>query len=83
MTWPLSVKRSAPTRARTGAGWLPALTVPVPSLSPAAPGGGGTLIALAIDGEVVAGVATSPGMRRRWWGLPGMGAWTTVSAGQW
>lgn len=36
----------------------------------------GTLIALEVDGEVAFGVATSPGMGRRWWGVPGEGAWT-------
>lgn len=36
----------------------------------------GTLIALEVAGEVAVGVATSPGLRRRWWGIPGEGAWT-------
>jgi histidinol-phosphatase len=36
----------------------------------------GTLIALVQDGEVKLGVASSPGLRRRWWALRGEGAWT-------
>ena len=42
----------------------------------------GTLIALAIDGVPVVGVASSPAMGRRWWAARGMGAWTTASAGE-
>jgi histidinol-phosphatase len=36
----------------------------------------GTLIALEDRGEVVVGVASSPGLRRRWWAARGVGAWT-------
>lgn len=36
----------------------------------------GTLIALAVDGEPVVGVATAPALGRRWWGARGLGAWT-------
>ena len=39
----------------------------------------GTLIALAVDGVPVVGVASSPAMGRRWWAARGMGAWTTAS----
>ncbi len=39
----------------------------------------GTLIALAIDGVPVVGVASSPAMGRRWWAARGMGAWTIES----
>jgi histidinol-phosphatase len=42
----------------------------------------GTLIALAIDGVPVVGVASSPAMGRRWWAARGMGAWTSASAGE-
>ncbi|WP_420837056.1 inositol monophosphatase family protein [Agromyces badenianii] len=42
----------------------------------------GTLIALAVDGEPVVGVASSPAMGRRWWGAKGSGAWTTASAAE-
>ncbi len=35
----------------------------------------GTLIALAIDGDPVVGVVSSPAMGRRWWGARGHGAW--------
>ncbi|GAA4370874.1 inositol monophosphatase family protein [Agromyces bauzanensis] len=42
----------------------------------------GTLIALAIDGVPVVGVATSPAMGRRWWAARGMGAWTIESAAE-
>ncbi|GAA4184208.1 histidinol-phosphatase [Gryllotalpicola kribbensis] len=35
----------------------------------------GTLIALAVDGEVVAGVASMPALRQRWWAAKGEGAW--------
>jgi histidinol-phosphatase len=35
----------------------------------------GTLIALAIDGEPVVGVVSSPALGRRWWGARGHGAW--------
>jgi histidinol-phosphatase len=42
----------------------------------------GTLIALAVDGVPVVGVASSPAMGRRWWAARGMGAWTSASAGE-
>src|SRR5690606_15737840 len=35
-----------------------------------------TLIALAIDDEVVVGVVSSPQLNRRWWASKGNGAWT-------
>jgi histidinol-phosphatase len=35
----------------------------------------GSLIALAVDGEVVVGVASAPALGRRWWGASGKGAW--------
>lgn len=35
-----------------------------------------TLIALAIDGEPVVGVCSSPAFGQRWWGSRGAGAWT-------
>jgi histidinol-phosphatase len=38
--------------------------------------GWGTLVALLQDDEVVVGVASSPGLRRRWWASRGAGAWT-------
>lgn len=34
----------------------------------------GTLIALAVDGEPVVGVVSSPALERRWWGARGLGA---------
>ncbi|WP_448810429.1 inositol monophosphatase family protein [Agromyces bauzanensis] len=42
----------------------------------------GTLIALAIDGVPVVGVASSPAIGRRWWAARGMGAWTIESAAE-
>jgi Inositol monophosphatase family len=36
----------------------------------------GTLIALEIAGEVAVGVASAPGLGRRWWAARGEGAWT-------
>ena len=42
----------------------------------------GTLIALAVEGVPVVGVASSPAMGRRWWAARGLGAWTTASAGE-
>ncbi|MFC0681104.1 inositol monophosphatase family protein [Lysobacter korlensis] len=36
----------------------------------------GTLIALAVDGEPVVGVVSSPALGRRWWGARGHGAWS-------
>jgi len=42
----------------------------------------GSLIALAVDGVPVVGVASSPAMGRRWWAARGHGAWTTASAGE-
>ena len=35
----------------------------------------GSLIALAVDGEPVVGVASAPALGRRWWGATGQGAW--------
>jgi histidinol-phosphatase len=35
----------------------------------------GTLIALQDHGETVLGVASAPALARRWWGVPGAGAW--------
>ena len=35
-----------------------------------------TLIALAVDGEVVLGVVSAPQLQRRWWASKGHGAWT-------
>ena len=35
----------------------------------------GTLIALSVDGEVVAGVASMPALGQRWWAAKGEGAW--------
>jgi len=35
----------------------------------------GSLVALAIDGVPVVGVASAPALRRRWWGATGQGAW--------
>ncbi|AYG02411.1 inositol monophosphatase family protein [Gryllotalpicola protaetiae] len=35
----------------------------------------GTLVALAVDGEVVAGVASMPALGQRWWAAKGGGAW--------
>jgi len=35
-----------------------------------------TLIALAVDGEVVLGVVSAPALQRRWWAAKGGGAWT-------
>jgi histidinol-phosphatase len=35
-----------------------------------------TLIALAVDGEVVLGVVSAPALQRRWWAVKGGGAWT-------
>ena len=42
----------------------------------------GTLIALAVDGVPVVGVASSPAMGRRWWAAAGGGAWTDDASGQ-
>ncbi|WP_373692895.1 histidinol-phosphatase [Agromyces silvae] len=41
----------------------------------------GTLIALAVDGTPVVGVASSPALGRRWWASTGHGAWTTDAPG--
>jgi histidinol-phosphatase len=42
-----------------------------------------SLIALAVDGEPVVGVASAPALGRRWWAARGEGAWTTdVPGGQ-
>lgn len=35
-----------------------------------------TLIALAVDDEVVVGVVSAPALQRRWWAVKGGGAWT-------
>ncbi len=35
-----------------------------------------TLIALEVDGEIVAGVVSAPQLQRRWWASKGNGAWT-------
>lgn len=35
----------------------------------------GSLIALAVDGVPVVGVASAPALGRRWWGATGLGAW--------
>src|SRR5690606_11999617 len=35
-----------------------------------------TLIALAVDGEVVVGLVSAPQLQRRWWAAKGQGAWT-------
>lgn len=35
-----------------------------------------TLIALAVDEEVVVGVVSAPALQRRWWATAGHGAWT-------
>ena len=35
-----------------------------------------TLIALAVDGEVVLGIVSAPQLHRRWWAVAGIGAWT-------
>lgn len=35
-----------------------------------------TLIALAVDEEVVVGVVSAPALQRRWWATTGHGAWT-------
>jgi histidinol-phosphatase len=35
-----------------------------------------TLIALAVDGDVVLGVVSAPQLHRRWWAAAGAGAWT-------
>lgn len=40
----------------------------------------GTLIALAVDGEPVVGVVSSPALARRWWAARGMGAWVSENA---
>jgi len=41
----------------------------------------GTLIALAMDGNPVVGVASAPALGRRWWAARGHGAWTNVMNG--
>lgn len=38
-----------------------------------------TLIALAVDDEVVLGVVSAPQLQRRWWASTGQGAWTGKS----
>jgi histidinol-phosphatase len=37
-----------------------------------------TLIALLVDGQPVAGVASAPALGRRWWAAAGGGAWTSA-----
>ncbi|HEX3588609.1 MAG TPA: histidinol-phosphatase [Pseudonocardiaceae bacterium] len=39
----------------------------------------GTLIALLVDGEPVAGLASAPALGRRWWAAAGHGAWTSAT----
>ena len=41
----------------------------------------GTLIALAIDGAPVVGVASAPALGLRWWGARGLGAWVDRTDG--
>ncbi|WP_353988769.1 inositol monophosphatase family protein [Ruicaihuangia caeni] len=41
----------------------------------------GTLIALAIDGDVVLGVVSAPALGRRWWASRGEGAWMQHEGG--
>lgn len=40
-----------------------------------------TLIALAIDGKPIVGVASAPAFGKRWWGAAGLGAWMSVDGG--
>lgn len=42
----------------------------------------GTMIGLQIDGVVRLGVVSSPALGRRWWGAPGLGAWTNTPDGE-
>ena len=42
----------------------------------------GTLIALAVDGDPVVGVVSSPALGRRWWGATGHGAWGQQHGGE-
>jgi histidinol-phosphatase len=42
----------------------------------------GTLIALAIDGVPVVGVASSPALGKRWWAAKGHGAWVATGGGE-
>ncbi len=42
----------------------------------------GTLIALAVDGEPIVGVVSSPALEQRWWAARGLGAWTSRSGGE-
>ena len=42
----------------------------------------GSLIALAVDGTVVAGVASMPALGRRWWAAAGAGAFTSERGGE-
>ncbi|WP_413319336.1 inositol monophosphatase family protein [Agrococcus sp. 1P02AA] len=41
-----------------------------------------TLIALAIDGEPVVGVVSSPALGARWWAATGSGAWTLAAGAE-
>jgi histidinol-phosphatase len=44
--------------------------------------GWSTQIALEVDGDVVLGVSTVPGMARRWFAARGSGAWCTADGGE-
>src|SRR5690606_6922168 len=41
-----------------------------------------TLISLAVDGEPVVGVASSPALGKRWWAATGAGAWVRDADGE-
>src|SRR5262249_39813105 len=41
----------------------------------------GTLIALAVDGDPVVGVVSSPALGKRWWAAAGGGAWMSDAPG--
>jgi histidinol-phosphatase len=40
-----------------------------------------TLLALEVDGDLVAGVASAPALGRRWWAGRGLGAWAAPTGG--
>jgi histidinol-phosphatase len=40
-----------------------------------------TLIGLTVHGHAVVGVASAPGLGRRWWGAAGLGAWASDNGG--
>ena len=40
-----------------------------------------TLIALEVDGELVAGVVSAPALARRWWAAEGLGAFSSFNGG--